>query len=1088
MSPASNDPYSVSTYADSISSRPDRTLVVKCTFDRSNKRITFSSARNCSYQLLRDRVEQCFSLSASSFVISYKDDDGEVTDITNELDLTEAIYYFHTDASSEPASSASSILSGRSFGSLGSKKITLRIQVTVDYDGPSLSDSSSLASLDDYRGRQAGSELSLNWSAPGSEIDGTVDAEHEPEDDAVTISSRDTGGSVELERTNGHQGKARSHLPPVAEDRSDLGSQWELATVANNRTASPSLESVTSRNVEDPSAVFSRLKLSESSSPLNAGPSCVPLTWLQDQNNRTIKAMLGALPEPSETDTSSISLRSTEDGDGDVESLSGGDLSLQRDHRGKYYYSYTSAGSGSVSTHDSGYQDDDSLSATYDPTRSSMQVDGNPFVDPQHGLNAHPAIPSGSRSASEPVLQIHPSIPPEVLRYLNDDAEPAGPPPEQLTSCSECGVMLEAIRYVCATCGEKRPVSQRDTGGDAMSPFEDPSEYSGGRGLHVPTPSSSANSSRTYIADRELPEHRRYATDPHGPQHERHHHHHHYDPLDPRHHYHAAHPPHPHPHAPHHPHQHFSPSRSIPNGSLHPHPFFHPRTSSLQNGYMSLASSTTLHGPPSDLPASFPSSYTHPSHSPSSSHSSSGSTPTSPSVPGGYELCSGCIEQAGVNHALEVVGGGAGPGMTMGVGRSRGPEALSQWRRAAPRQKGQLRHAYIEKVWGPSGWEDVEQDNKRNCKCSTCGTDIVSKRYKCASCQDFNLCIACYGQVHEVHPSHAFLSVPDKPARSKSDSDILGSTSASTAVDLDPEGGEPSMKHPGVKCAHCMQDIVGARFHCAICESVDICSNCESAGLPGNLDSTDDGHNSSHIMIKIPYPLETTEVQTASKRAKHLWRCRDAADVGCDPVPDSPPMSSYAKTVVGSGKKGAESVRDTMDHHILCDGCGMNIVGVRYQCASCSSSPTPYSLCAHCEERSYLLHDPMHIFVKLPRPVDRPLQSPMFLIPRIYTEPVGARFRATRNSHPKDYLDSVLHTHTWCDRCMTRIRGEWFHCGFCPKDLCSDCEAMDTHDNTHVFLVLKAPVDLRFFKRDAEFVDSGGGTPRPIIPYPIYRS
>jgi Zinc finger, ZZ type len=49
-----------------------------------------------------------------------------------------------------------------------------------------------------------------------------------------------------------------------------------------------------------------------------------------------------------------------------------------------------------------------------------------------------------------------------------------------------------------------------------------------------------------------------------------------------------------------------------------------------------------------------------------------------------------------------------------------------------------------------------------------------------------------------------------------------------------------------------MLDIVGARFHCAICDSVDICSNCESAGLPGNLDSyEDDSHNSSHIMIKV---------------------------------------------------------------------------------------------------------------------------------------------------------------------------------------------------------------------------------------------
>jgi hypothetical protein len=47
-----------------------------------------------------------------------------------------------------------------------------------------------------------------------------------------------------------------------------------------------------------------------------------------------------------------------------------------------------------------------------------------------------------------------------------------------------------------------------------------------------------------------------------------------------------------------------------------------------------------------------------------------------------------------------------------------------------------------------------------------------------------------------------------------------------------------------------MLDIVGARFHCAICDSVDICANCESAGV-GNLTSDDGGHDSSHIMIKV---------------------------------------------------------------------------------------------------------------------------------------------------------------------------------------------------------------------------------------------
>lgn len=90
-------------------------------------------------------------------------------------------------------------------------------------------------------------------------------------------------------------------------------------------------------------------------------------------------------------------------------------------------------------------------------------------------------------------------------------------------------------------------------------------------------------------------------------------------------------------------------------------------------------------------------------------------------------------------------------------------------------------------------------------------------------------------------------------------------------------------------CFHsCLQPIVGARFHCAICESVDICSNCESAGLPGNLNAADGGHNSSHIMIKVrrllPFPtLSNTDnddlsdpIPARERRAPHSQPARPA--------------------------------------------------------------------------------------------------------------------------------------------------------------------------------------------------------------------
>jgi hypothetical protein len=57
-----------------------------------------------------------------------------------------------------------------------------------------------------------------------------------------------------------------------------------------------------------------------------------------------------------------------------------------------------------------------------------------------------------------------------------------------------------------------------------------------------------------------------------------------------------------------------------------------------------------------------------------------------------------------------------------------------------------------------------------------------------------------------------------------------------------------------------------------------------------------------------------------------------------------------------------------------------------------------------------------------------------------------------------DYLKSLVHPTAVCDCCVTRIHGEWFRCAYCPKDLCDACEALDTHDDSHVFFVFKGPV------------------------------
>lgn len=92
-------------------------------------------------------------MSAWSFYLTYTDDDGEQYPIRTEEDLTEAIAYFITG--DDDASLRSS---------MGSPKISMRLDVVVEYDGPSLSDASSIRSFSSSE-QSWGSELSSKNSA-----------------------------------------------------------------------------------------------------------------------------------------------------------------------------------------------------------------------------------------------------------------------------------------------------------------------------------------------------------------------------------------------------------------------------------------------------------------------------------------------------------------------------------------------------------------------------------------------------------------------------------------------------------------------------------------------------------------------------------------------------------------------------------------------------------------------------------------------------------------------------------------------------------------------------------------------------------
>ena len=295
--------------------------------------------------------------------------------------------------------------------------------------------------------------------------------------------------------------------------------------------------------------------------------------WLRDQNLRTIKSTLGALPEPS--DGASLHLGSDVDDN---------DLFLQKGPGGKYYYQYNStAGSSSISSFDSGYDENSSVEGDgvqYRPT--SMEV---AWLDSQQQGSNTPVAPRPSLAGSTisdptPIRdfsRLYPGIPADVLPFISSAPLP---PPTELTSCSECGLILDTIRYVCSTCKEKRPRTREElesltVRGGTNNPFSYPPAR-GGQNLQAESSHSRGFKDMFKLC--------------------------------------------------------------LPDGQSDP----------------------------------------------------------------GYELCPSCLESAGVHHALE---------KSLDPGSSPSPaspeHALSAWRRTAPKQKGKLRHAYVEKSWGWGGWQDV---------------------------------------------------------------------------------------------------------------------------------------------------------------------------------------------------------------------------------------------------------------------------------------------------------------------------------------------------------------------------------------------
>lgn len=379
-------------------------------------------------------------------MVSYKDDDGEISTIATDDELSEAIDFFNDGNDDAPPPSNSSVLSGRS-----TRKIYMPVEVNIEFDGR-LSDT---ASLDDYRD-DSESQLSLSFNSTGRELD----------DDDVTVSSRDYIATTRLsmsQRLSASSWQVVSPPEPMEE-----GVLEDLASSSKTRSVSeiaPSAMQESPEDVEDP---FADVDLQDNqegdATGLNFDPPAVNdrhAAWLREQTSLNSRINLNVIERKFKTRDSSSQF-----GSESIDSY----FALEKDKRGKYYYSYTPASSHDHQEYDGYREEPQAEELDMRPRPSSMQL---------------------AWLASQRII-------PEEDIQITDDYEPpfrqntTSAPSEIVTGCSHCGVLLETIRYVCSNCGPKRP-----SGNTSSSLFSISQSYPPAP-VH-PSLHPSASSSRTLV-------------------------------------------------------------------------------------------------------------------------------------------------------------------------------------------------------------------------------------------------------------------------------------------------------------------------------------------------------------------------------------------------------------------------------------------------------------------------------------------------------------------------------------------------------------------------------------------------------------
>jgi len=533
---------------------------------------------------------------------------------------------------------------------------------------------------------------------------GKVDGERD--DDEVTVSSRPAPSNkgVLPRRTTTQSSRLSTqshphHQPSIGDSMGGLGRLPE----------EPGDVDVYEHRLRD-SQVFERLRAAESAHNLQERDG--PAEWLAKLNAHNPAILsTGTQLEPLVSEL----------GDGyDRHSLSDippgeaddlpGDLVLQQDPRRLRLYTLRSnSRASSVLSHSSDgnrrnpnrvsietnrggssanpYSHRDSY-ASFDSTGLMMGV----WVGPSHSKNLPAPSPSNNNRSFEtvhPIIHIddaasHPDIPSEVLPFLPSRGGPveAVQDPSELTECSNCSTTLNSFRYVCATCGPRKPRAQNNT----VIPSGNDHDKGKGRADTSLSVSDHPSGSGTSIERTTSSHSSGWANPDNTKAHE------------------------------------LTPSYSYPpsaHSQVNEHHSHHGRVPGQSHSSVRplppIPLSVTLPGGRGLTPPLPPSRRGSTVSLESGSRLSTSTTPTL-FTDTGFELCVACMQAGvGVDHAAESVlgapitpltGGTIGSNAS-GYGGSQVSLDTGSWRRATPKKKSLFRHAFIEQFWGPSGWTEV---------------------------------------------------------------------------------------------------------------------------------------------------------------------------------------------------------------------------------------------------------------------------------------------------------------------------------------------------------------------------------------------